>query len=709
MENGIVTDKEMQGETDGPQTSLGTLVQYVDDYLEATKDEREESELCRDYYDGKQWTDEEITELNKRNQPVLTFNRIARKVNTLRGHEIASRRDPTAEPRTKEHEEDARAITDALRFVCDDQNFDVVKSSVVEELIIEGASACIVFPEERPNGDVRLKVTHIPWDRYVRDPHSRDPGYRDGRFHGIVKWRSFDDVRRAYKDTADEAIESERNRIGGLSDFTDDSTHDDRPKLWFDSKHKRMKVTELYWYEVTENGGQQWWVAHYCKTKFLAKPKKLPFVTDAGESYCPIIGASAYVDRDNRRYGIVRHLLSPQDEINKRRSMALRASLGRQVIVEDGVLKSEADAKTEFSKPDGIVRVARDSLKDQRFQIPDRSQFDQTQFQLYLDAKQELDGVASDAIANTGATEESGRLFLAREASIQKEYGQFWDNVRQFELRVYRVMYYMIRQFWTAPKWLRVRDAEGPKGYKFVKINNDTTRGERYQELFRSTGDQMGSLQSALGEQFQAVMGQVQQQLQMMSQQTGQPPQPGQDIAMLLQSPIMMEPIRANDVARADVDILIDTSPDASIIEHEQFMLMLKMHNQGVQLPLDMIIEMSSLRNKQQILAKMRQGPTPEQQQAQQQQQQLEQQAIQAQTAVMMAEAQKSQAQAEKSRAEAQKAAAEIQTEQARMRELMAKAEEILAEAERERAHARKLSAEAEQIAAGSGLGPAAP
>jgi hypothetical protein len=59
-----------------------------------------------------------------------------------------------------------------------------------------------------------------------------------------------------------------------------------------------------------------------------------PYVDQDGESYCPWIFESANVDRENNRYGEMRHLIDPQDEVNKRRSKALHLLNSRGVIAE---------------------------------------------------------------------------------------------------------------------------------------------------------------------------------------------------------------------------------------------------------------------------------------------------------------------------------------------------------------------------------------
>src|SRR4051812_20076539 len=58
--------------------------QYYD-YLGAKTAEIEEARQSRHYYHGDQWTEAEIAVLQRRKQPVVTSNRIERKINAVVG------------------------------------------------------------------------------------------------------------------------------------------------------------------------------------------------------------------------------------------------------------------------------------------------------------------------------------------------------------------------------------------------------------------------------------------------------------------------------------------------------------------------------------------------------------------------------------------------------------------------------------------------
>src|ERR1041385_5966870 len=123
---------------------LETLIQWYEDAVESTVESRRLSERDRDYYDNKQWTAGEVAELNKRRQPVITANRIKPKIDFLLGTEQQRRTDPRAVPRNRMDEDSANAATDAVRYVCDANEFSNKRSAVFRDIAIEGIGGAIV-------------------------------------------------------------------------------------------------------------------------------------------------------------------------------------------------------------------------------------------------------------------------------------------------------------------------------------------------------------------------------------------------------------------------------------------------------------------------------------------------------------------------------------------------------------------------------------
>lgn len=545
---------------------LTMLVEHAESSAEATLDARTKSQRDRDYYDNNQWTAEEISELESRGQPIITLNRIKPKIDFLLGNEIATRTDPKAYPRTPMHEEDADAVTDALRFACDKAKFVNKKSEVAKNLACEGTGAISVTGKNGKDG-YDIVVNHVPWDRFYYDPHSRAKDFSDAKWLGFMQWLDEDDVLAMSPENGPAIVEN------SYSDAATDQIYQDRPSFWADRRRKRVKVCQEYWLQKGK-----WFHAIYTKAGFLVEPGLSPYVDEQGEPTCCIVAASAHVDKDGNRYGPIRQLIGPQDEINKRRSKALHLMSNRQIVTERGATDGIEKVRAELHKPDGVLEVN----PNMRFEILPNDALAAAQLGMMQEAKSEIDTIGANA-ALTGATEKSlsGRAVQALQQGGQMELAPFFDALKDLELRAYEQIWYRIRQFWTAPMWIRVTDSE--ENMKWVGLNQPYTLGQQILDQERQSGNKITPEQ----EQFMMARPEAQMQVGV-----------------------------KNQVSQLQVDIILDRSPDTVTIQQEQFQTIADLAPQAAAMPpqmFELLIEASSLRNKRQILDKLK-GKGEEQQ-----------------------------------------------------------------------------------------------
>lgn len=595
--------------------SLEKLVRYYEDAAEATQDERARSERDRDYYDHKQLTDSQLAELEKRKQAPVIVNYIQKKINFLLGAEKQTRQDPKAYPRTPLHEDAAHAATDAIRYVTENQEFDSTSSDCFEDMLVEGIGAAIVEVKPKKLGEFDITVTRIPWDRFFRDPHSREKDFSDAKYLGYIKWMDYADAEKMAK-RFDSELDYSSDTTGMFGD-----TESDRPayKTWSDNTRKRVKVSFI-WFE--EDG--VWKHAIYTKAGLIWGPKPSPYLDEEGNPYCPIEAQSPMVDRDNNRYGYARLMISQQDAINKRESKSLHLLSQRQTWAKQGVFENIQQAKAEFSKPDGHIEVTHGELgKD--FGVFDTGDMALGQFQLLQEAKRDLDNLAQTGSVG-GESIQSGRALEARSQSGQIELTPFTDAHKQWKKRIYRAIWNRVRQFWKEEKWLRITDDEN--NLKWVGLNTPVTQIEQM------AMDESGLSQAEVRQQY------------------------GQQLTQAIQmNPALGQVVKTdNAVAELDVDIIIDEVPDIINIQAEQFDIIANIAAQRGDIPTPLIIKMSSIRNKEQILDEL-QGDENAQAAAAQQQAQVQQ----IQMRDLIADIAKKEAETLKTKTEAQKTQVETQ------------------------------------------------
>ncbi|MDB4726109.1 hypothetical protein OAF54_01640, partial [bacterium] len=271
------------------EISLETLVEYFEDSADSTVSAREKSEQCRDYYDGIQLTEAEVSELTRRKQPPVVFNRIQPKVDFLLGTERKMRTDPKAFPRTPTHDHAADAVTDGIRYVCDNNNFDVLSSDVFENELIEGMGGVSVEVDPET---LEIKLKRFAWDRYFYDPHSRERNHSDSRYDGIVLWMDFEEAKERWPKSAD-GLGAMMTQATGLGE-----TYDDKPNKWFDSKRKRVMIVQINFIHMGV-----WNTAIYTKGSMLEAPKPIAYLDEFGKPENNFIAVSAKVTRGGDRYG----------------------------------------------------------------------------------------------------------------------------------------------------------------------------------------------------------------------------------------------------------------------------------------------------------------------------------------------------------------------------------------------------------------------
>jgi hypothetical protein len=601
---GATPEKPAGPETTATDERLTIILRQFEDSFDASYPERARAEQCRDYYDGFQWSPDELEVMAQRRQPPTTANRIAPKINALIGYEKTRRTDPKAYPRTPKHEKEAEGATDALRYITEKNCFDEIRSDTAECVFIEGCAAVTVVVEQDTKGGWEVCINPVPWDRFYRDMHSRKRDFSDARFMGSVIWMDEDEAIQKFKSTP--GVE---DVVAGAYSYDGNGgeTYDDRPKLlWCDSQRHRIRVLQHRW---IEDG--QWHCATLCAGGFLRAPQVSPYLDDDGQPENDMVAVSAFVTRENQRYGMVWNMLSIQDEINKRRSKALHLLTMRQVVAWHGAVKDVSKAKKELAKPDGFIEV----LPNMRFDINPESAKFQGELALLQEAKAEIDASGVNPALEGDRRAPSGRAQELQTATALQEQSVAFDALRHWSWRVYRSCWCRVRQFWTAEKWIRVTDDE--QNLKWVGLNHPVTAQEEAEKLMAE----------------------------------------GQPVPPELQQLVMMAPdtvIRVdNPVATLDVDILVEDGPDTVTVQAEQFQALTEMYKANPQgVPFDLVIEASNLRNKDRILEKMKEGqgiPPQLQQQMQQMGEQL--QAVTAQLEALKADKSVDQFNAETNRA----------------------------------------------------------
>ena len=450
---------------------LTAWVQDFEDAERASIQARELAEKCRDYYDGRQFTAAEIETLKKRRQPPIVNNKIKPKIQLLLGLERRGRSDPKAFPRTPTEDNKADVATQTLRYICDDQRYDVVRSSVFENMIVEGVGGCEVIAERAPvrqaimqsstlspadAPDYNVVINHVRYERLFWDPHSRHSGFSDARYIGQVIWMDRDEALSLYPG-ADDVLDQTLN--------TSTDAYSETPSMWCDSRRRRVRVVQMH-----RKRGGEWFTGTFTRGGFVEGPTRSPYLDRHGKPTCPLIMRSAFCDRDGNRYSPVRDMIPLQDAINKRESKLLHSLNVNRVIMEQGAVANVDTARNEAAKPDGVLEIS----KGFEFRIEKDQSEIAGQFRLLEYAIGQMNANGPNAsMSGKDPRDLSGRAIIAQQSGGVTEHEPIADELRQHTHKVMEAAWMRAKQFWTAAKTIRVTD--DARDVAFVTLNRPVT------------------------------------------------------------------------------------------------------------------------------------------------------------------------------------------------------------------------------------------
>lgn len=567
MTNSMETGTSPESEESSIAT-LDDLKTVVLEFLETTQDARALSERCRDYKDGKQWTEAQIKELRRRKQAPIVNNRIKVKHQGLLGLMSMRKADPKAYPRNQSDSDNgaADAATDGLRYVAERGRFNAACAKAADNFFCEGYCGVYICGEQNPRNEIDICIEPIDWDRIFFDPYSTKPDFSDARDKGFMVWMDEEDIIAKFPKAA------ESGALAG-NVLETDSTFEDKP-TWHrrNGKRKRHLVATHYFRK-----GKEWYLAIYTGSGFLQEPELSPYVDEFGATECPIELQHAYIDREGNRYGELAAFLDLQDEINHRRSKALFLNSQRQTFGNSGSVRDVKKAKRELAKPDGHLEIGQGEF-NKDFGILPTGEMAQGQFELLQEAKAEIDAQSYNA-QNAGTRQQGDLSGVAIKRLTDNgiiELNSLFDGLSDLQLRIHRQAWHRIRQYWDETKWVRVTDDQ--HDLRWVGFNVPITMKEYLEDIM---DDDSKPLALRLGASAKMIM------LEQSSPQE-------------LEQVIEVQ----NKPAELDMDIVLDQTFDSVNASQEQLDAIIEFGAAG-QFDIIDLLEISNISGKDKLIEKL--------------------------------------------------------------------------------------------------------
>lgn len=624
---------------------------------------------CDKYYRGDQWDEQDVAQLEAEGRPHLTINTILSTVNTVLGHQASQRADVIFKPRRNADQNLADTMTKVFKHVLDNNDYEFMESQVFADGIVQdrGYFDIRIDYDDHMNGEIRIE-SEDPLD-IIPDPDAKDYDPRNWQEVFKTRWMALDEIEELYG----------KGKADSLRYIAESGAHYGRDSFEFRETTEGFGDTDLSNWRVDETQGDEGASVRAVRvierqhrklvnTPFFLRPatgdmRQVPgnMSDDDARAFAEQNGLtitkkivrrvkwtvtadqvvlhddwSPYADftivpyfpyfRRGKPFGVVRNLLSPQEQLNKVASQELHivnTTANSGWIVENGSLSNmDEDELMERGAETGLVLVhnrgSQAPAKIPPNQIP--TGLDRISLKAQGHIK-EISGV-SDAMLGTESPEVSGVALEQKRSAGQVQIQVPMENLRRTRQIMARRVIDLIQSFYTEPRILQITNEDDPmKPREELGVNQvDPTTGEII-----------------------------------------------------------------NDLTIGEYDLVVGSAPARDNFNDMQFAQALSLRQAGVMIPDDLIVEYSQLHRKGELSKMIRQMQgremTPEQQQIVEMQKQMALQNMQLELAKLEAEVQKLRADASLQAAKARSEGAspeiklhEIETDlQRRQQELAAR------------------------------------
>lgn len=474
---------------------------------------RYQQAIDADFYDGLQWSQEDQEELMQRGQAPVVYNRIKPTIDWILGTEKRTRVDFNVLPRKKEHNKEAEAKKERLKYINDVNKTVFARSRAFADAVKVG----IGWLEDSIRGDDEkelIQTKYESWRNVWYDPQSVERDLSDARFLFRSKFVDFDIASAMFpkaKFPLEQAV-SVLFGTGNEQDADDDffyatnfqqrdsqgnilhrRTYANTAMVF--NRRKRVKLIECWFrdpvtikvmrggdlsgieYDESNQAHAQAVQEEYASLQDSLVMKMRVAIMTEGHilqvmdspyshndfPFTPIWGYRR--DRDNAPYGVIRNIRDAQESLNKRNSKAIHILSTKQIIADESAATDWDEIREEAARPDGIILL--DGKPGARFELNTDKQLAQQHVNLMQeDAQmiQDVGGVTDENLGrDTNAT--SGKAIEARQTQGSIVTAELFDNLRFAVQLQGEKQLSLIEQFDTAEQELRVVGNKGKIDY----------------------------------------------------------------------------------------------------------------------------------------------------------------------------------------------------------------------------------------------------
>lgn len=521
----ILTDSSFssfdQIETLEHQALFKKLVGWYQDDIAHVEKWRKNAQEDYDFYNGRQWNEQDLAVLNEQNRPVMTFNRIAPLINAVIGAERNNKRQVQFIPRQEGAAFANQILTGAAEWFRDEADGEYEDSDAFQDAIICGMgwTDTRLDYEEDPQGKpiiARLDPMKMVWDASAVKSNLIDAQrlwYIDEKPLEVAQ-QMFPHVH--WSDLQADWVKHQSflhptnngtqpyQREGEYQAGREEGTSYQRPKMvtlaecrWFEREvvYKVLEPQSGKFIDYSEQDFQSLSKAfpNIQATRLMRKIVKRAFLgrklLDAPDK--PLVPAgqlgweciTGTFDKLSRQfYGLVRPTKDPQRWANKYFSQVMHLLNSQSkggIMAERDAFDDDRQAVESWARADSITWLKSGAVSGGRIQPKPVAQFPQGFFQLFNEAKSALEQVTglSSEFIGTRAVNQPGILEQQRRQSSLNLLASFFDGLRRYRQRQGKIILYLIQNYLSDGRLVRIA---GDENAQYVPLTREMVTSLEY-------------------------------------------------------------------------------------------------------------------------------------------------------------------------------------------------------------------------------------
>jgi hypothetical protein len=508
-----------------PDNQIYTWFREADSFFQYHLPLRDEA---HDYFEGRHFSEEDMEILEERGQPKTVINKTRVSIELVMGIYDKTRMDTVMLPRGTKDDDwvTAQGLSAGSKYIEDTNASNHAMRQQFFDVLVSGEGWMETGLSQDPTRE-EIEESYADWREMRRDPRATRLDYDDARYHFRVKWFDLDEAKARMPEHKEklESVAGESallNHLTGSQNIAGEDDYLSVPEMydvgnngwriddWLDTKQNRVLLLECWYYkwdradfikdrrtgrvvefdpknmnEATKTllmGGVSGQLPveilrnrpiRRCRQAILAGPYVLE---DEPSPYqhnrIPFQPCWGWIDSSTGApTGLVAALKDPQDAANKALSKLILSLSTNQVLAEENAGNHDILRK-EASKPDGYLIVARNALREQRFQL-NRNAVEASAHQAVFEM---FNRVASDMaggleLSGQASNADSGRAIALRQEQGYTTLSTIFENFRRAKRRFVEMRLSNMQQFWTDEKFIRITETNDPDRREMMVLN----------------------------------------------------------------------------------------------------------------------------------------------------------------------------------------------------------------------------------------------